>query len=127
VVVACAAAGFADPASGAPMSADGACHWFSIRKIATVTAAMVVAERSDPALAGVPRVTAHHCLPRALAPAGRGTAPARDPRHPQGKFVAPEAFDLDGAAYGGLTGPVTDAARPAALHCGGSAASRTVC
>jgi Beta-lactamase len=92
VVVACAAAGFADPASGAPMSADGACNWFSMRKIATVTAAMVVAERSDPALAGVPRVTAHHYLPRALAPAGRGTAHARDPRHPQGEVPGPRGI-----------------------------------
>lgn len=39
--------------------------------------------------------------------------------------MAPEAFDLDGASYGGRTGPVTDAARRAALHCGGSAAGRT--
>ncbi|HTQ22311.1 hypothetical protein, partial [Mycobacterium sp.] len=33
-----------------------------------------------------------------------------------GRYVALEAFDLDGAAYGGLIGPVTDVARLVALH-----------
>jgi len=45
VVADCAAAGFADLASGTPISADGACNWFSMTKIATATAAMVLAER----------------------------------------------------------------------------------
>lgn len=75
VLVACAAAGFADLASSAPMSADGACNWFSMTKIATATAAMVVAERSDPALAGVPRVTAHQCLRGHWPPLAAGLLP----------------------------------------------------
>ncbi|TML93964.1 MAG: beta-lactamase family protein [Actinobacteria bacterium] len=32
-------------------------------------------------------------------------------------MVALEPFELDGAAYGGLVGPVLDAARLVALHC----------
>ncbi len=34
-----------------------------------------------------------------------------------GKFVALEAFEVDGAAYGGLIGSVADATRLVALHC----------
>jgi CubicO group peptidase (beta-lactamase class C family) len=33
-----------------------------------------------------------------------------------GRFVALEPFELDGAAYGGLIGPVTDAARLVSLY-----------
>jgi CubicO group peptidase (beta-lactamase class C family) len=43
-VIASAAAGFADLAARTPMSAGSACNWFSMTKIATATAAMVLAE-----------------------------------------------------------------------------------
>ncbi|HEY4610705.1 MAG TPA: serine hydrolase domain-containing protein, partial [Ilumatobacteraceae bacterium] len=43
--VATAAAGYADLVSRAPMSPDGACNWFSMTKIATATAAMMLAEQ----------------------------------------------------------------------------------
>jgi CubicO group peptidase (beta-lactamase class C family) len=43
--VATSTAGVSDLASGTGMSADGACNWFSMTKIATATAAMMLAER----------------------------------------------------------------------------------
>jgi CubicO group peptidase (beta-lactamase class C family) len=238
-VIASAAAGFADLAARTPMSADGACNWFSMTKIATATAAMMLAEGgaldldapvarylgevwparfagvrvrhllnhssglpnpvpirwvhraadpgpgpaaflarllarqhrprsapgahaaysnvgylalgeviadaagrpyeefvrdellmrlgmshtafgwSDPALAGVPAVTGHQRLPRTLTPVlnrllPRGILGART-----GTFVGLEPFELDGAAFGGLIGPVTEAARLIALHANG--------
>jgi CubicO group peptidase (beta-lactamase class C family) len=42
-VIASAAAGLADPATGTPMSAGGACNWFSMTKIATATALLCLA------------------------------------------------------------------------------------
>lgn len=42
--VATSAAGFGDLASGSAMSADAACNWFSMTKIATATAAMMLSE-----------------------------------------------------------------------------------
>ncbi len=241
-IVASAAAGFADLATRAPMSADSACNWFSMTKIATATAAMVLAEggaldldapvarylgeawpgpfagarvrhllshssglanpvpirwvhragdpRPDPAgflarllarqhrprsapgtrasysnvgylalgeviaaaagqpyerfvgdevlgplgmtrtafswsdraLAGVPQVTPYQRLPRALTPVARAMLPAGILGTRTGTLVSLEPFELDGAAYGGLIGPVTDAARLVAVHCNGGTA-----
>jgi CubicO group peptidase (beta-lactamase class C family) len=244
-VVASAAAGFADLATRTPMSADSACNWFSMTKIATATAAMMLAEGgaldldapvarylgdvwpnrfaevrvrhllnhssglrnpvpirwvhraadpgpgslaflgrllarqrrprfapgaraaysnvgylalgevigaaagrpyqefvrdelltplgmtrtaftwTDPALARVPWVTPHHRLPRALTPVVKGLLPAGILGARTGGFVGLQPFELDGAAYGGLIGPVTDAARLIALHCNGGAVNGT--
>src|SRR4051794_39930970 len=44
-LVATAAVGTANLASGTPMSPDGACNWFSMTKIATATAAMMLVDR----------------------------------------------------------------------------------
>jgi CubicO group peptidase (beta-lactamase class C family) len=73
----------------------------------------------DPALAGVAPVTGHQRLPRALAPVLNGLLPPGILGARTGKFIALEPFELDGAAYGGLIGPVTDAARLIALHANG--------
>jgi CubicO group peptidase (beta-lactamase class C family) len=70
----------------------------------------------DPALAAVPAVTGHHQLPRTLTPVVKGLLPAGILGTRTGKFVGLEPFELDGAAYGGLIGPVTEAARLIALH-----------
>lgn len=244
-VVASMAAGFADLANRTPMPADGACNWFSMTKIATATAAMMLAEGgaldldapvarylgeiwpsrfagvqvrhllshssglrnpvpirwvhraadprpdplgfltrllarqhrprfapgtrasysnvgylalgeviaaaagrpyeefvqsellrplgmtrttfrwSDPALAGVAQVTPYHRLPRALTPVVRALLPEGILGTRTGKFIGLEPFELDGAAYGGLIGPVTEAARLVALHCNGGAVNGT--
>jgi CubicO group peptidase (beta-lactamase class C family) len=244
-VIASAAAGFADLASRAPMSADSACNWFSMTKIATATAAMMLAEGSaldldapvarylgqawpgrfagvrvrhllshssglrnpvpirwvhratdpgpgsaaflarllarqdrprsapgtgafysnvgylalgeviaaaagrpyeefvrddllrplemtrttfrwrDPALAGVPAATGHQRLPRALTPVLKALLPQHILGARTGKFVGLEPFELDGAAYGGLIGPVTEAARLIALHANGGTIAGT--
>lgn len=243
--VAVKAAGVADLAAGAAMSVDGACNWFSMTKIATATAAMMLAERGDldleasPSrylgeiwprrLAAVrvrhllnhssglrnpipirwvhragqprpdpreflrrllakqrpprfepgtraaytnvgylvlgeviatvaacpyedfvrdellqplgmtrtafawnditsrsaPRVTGYQRLPRALTPIMARLLPAGIVGARSGKFVALNPFELDGAAYGGLIGPVTDAARLVALHCNGGTVDGT--
>jgi CubicO group peptidase (beta-lactamase class C family) len=62
------------------------------------------------------RVVAYQRLPLPFTPIVRAMLPSGliGPRH--GKLVALEAFELDGAAYGGLIGPVEDAARLVALH-----------
>jgi CubicO group peptidase (beta-lactamase class C family) len=244
-VIASAAAGFADLAARTPMSAGGACNWFSMTKIATATAAMVLAEGgaldldapvarylgevwpsrfagvrvrhllnhgsglrnpvlirwvhgaagpgpgsaallagllarqrrprsapgtgaaysnvgylalgeviaaaaghpyeefvrdellrplgmtrtafrwSDPALAGVPAVTGHQRLPRALTPVLKALLPEGILGARTGKFAGLEPFELDGAAYGGLIGPVTEAARLIALHANGGTVDGT--
>jgi CubicO group peptidase (beta-lactamase class C family) len=74
---------------------------------------------SDPALAGVPPVTGHQRLPRALTPVLKGLLPPGILGTRTGTFVGLEPFELDGAAYGGLIGPVTEAARLIALHANG--------
>ena len=74
---------------------------------------------SDPALAGVPPVTGHQRLPRALTPVLRGLLPPGILGARTGGFVGLEPFELDGAAYGGLIGPMTEAARLIALHANG--------
>jgi CubicO group peptidase (beta-lactamase class C family) len=236
--VATAAAGYADLASRAPMSTEGACNWFSMTKIATATAAMMLAERGrldldapvsqylgdvwparfapvhvrhllshssglrnpipirwvhlageprpDPrawlarllakqrkprfepgsraaytnvgylalgetiaaasgrsyeafvtdellrplAMTGTafawndvpavnPRVTGHQRLPRVLTPAVARLLPDGTIGARSGHFVGLRSVELDGAAYGGLIGPVGDAARLLALHCTG--------
>ncbi|MGO8958508.1 MAG: serine hydrolase domain-containing protein [Streptosporangiaceae bacterium] len=244
-VIASAAAGFADLATRTPMSADSACSWFSMTKIATATAAMVLAEGgaidldapvarylgeawpsrfagvrvrhllnhssglrnpvpirwvhratdprpdpvaflgrllarqrrprfapgtraaysnvgylalgavigaaagrpyeefvrdellmplgmartaftwSNPAVAGLPRATPHHQLPRALTPVVKGLLPEGILGARTGKFVGLERFELDGAAYGGLIGPVTEAAQLIALHANGGTVNGT--
>ena len=45
VVVGSTAAGCADLATTSPITVDGACNLFSMTKIATATAAMILAER----------------------------------------------------------------------------------
>jgi len=64
-----------------------------------------------------PRATGHQRARRPLAFALRRFVPDDlvDSRHD--RFVDLRPFELDGAAYGGLIGPVTDAARLLALHC----------
>jgi CubicO group peptidase (beta-lactamase class C family) len=54
--------------------------------------------------------------PRAAAPALRTFLPTGVVGRRQGRHLALEPFLVDGAAYGGLVGPVTDAARFARLH-----------
>jgi CubicO group peptidase (beta-lactamase class C family) len=44
-IVASGAAGMANLAHGIAMSPEGACNWFSMTKIATATAAMMLADR----------------------------------------------------------------------------------
>jgi CubicO group peptidase (beta-lactamase class C family) len=67
--------------------------------------------------AETPKVTGHQQLPRTLTPALARFLPPELIGTRTGKFVALRPFELDGAAYGGLVGPVTDAARLVALHC----------
>ncbi len=244
-VITSAAAGFADLATRTPMSADSACNWFSMTKIATATAAMVLAEGgaldldapvaryvgdvwpsrfagvrvrhllnhssglrnpvpirwvhratdpgadpvaflarllarqhrprfapgtraaysnvgylvlgeviaaaagrpyeefvrdellrplgmtrtaftwTDPSLASVPRVTPHHQLPQALTPVVKALLPEAILGARTGKFVGLEPFELDGAAYGGLIGPATEAAQLIALHAHGGTVNGT--
>ena len=73
----------------------------------------------DPAVAGVAAVTGHQRLPGALTPVLKGLLPAGILGPRTGKFVGLEPFELDGAAYGGLIGPATEAARLIALHANG--------
>ena len=80
---------------------------------------------NDPALAGVASLTPHHRLPRALTPVVRGLLPEGILGARTGAFVGLEPFELDGAAYGGLIGPVTEAARLVALHCNSGAVNGT--
>jgi len=67
--------------------------------------------------AEIVRATGHQPLPRSLTPALARFLPGDLIGVRTGKYVALRAFELDGAAYGGLVGPVTDAARLVALHC----------
>jgi len=65
----------------------------------------------------IPRVTGHQRLPRMLTPAVARLLPDGTIGARSGHFVALGPVELDGAAYGGLIGPVGDAARLLALHC----------
>jgi CubicO group peptidase (beta-lactamase class C family) len=79
----------------------------------------------DPALAGVPAVIGHQWLPRVLTPALSGLLPPGILGTRTATFVGLEPFELDGAAYGGLIGPVTEAARLIALHANGGTVDGT--
>ena len=69
--------------------------------------------------ASVPRTTPHSRVPRLFTPMMARLLPRGLLGPRTGKVVALEAFELDGAAYGGLIGTVEDAARIVALHCNG--------
>ena len=71
------------------------------------------------------RATGHQQLPRILTPALARFLPGNLIGVRTGKYVALKAFELDGAAYGGLIGSVTDAARLVALHCNGGTVDGT--
>ncbi|MFJ9370870.1 serine hydrolase domain-containing protein [Nocardia sp. NPDC101769] len=71
---------------------------------------------NDPALAGVARATPYQRLPRLITPLVAAMLPAGIVGARVGKLVALQPFELDGAAYGGLIGPVGDAAQLIALH-----------
>jgi CubicO group peptidase (beta-lactamase class C family) len=71
---------------------------------------------ADPALSGSPRVTAHQRLAPPLTPLLAAWLPRGIVGRHTGRYVALEPFELDGPAYAGLIGPVTDAARLVALH-----------
>jgi len=80
---------------------------------------------SDPTLAGVPTVTGYQQLPRPLTPVLKAVLPPGILGARTGNFAGLERFELDGAAYGGLIGPVTDAARLIALHANGGTIDET--
>jgi CubicO group peptidase (beta-lactamase class C family) len=71
----------------------------------------------DPALDAVPRSTGYQRASRPVAALVQRLLPAGIVGARTGRLVALEPFELDGAAYGGLIGPVTDAALLVALHC----------
>jgi CubicO group peptidase (beta-lactamase class C family) len=63
-----------------------------------------------------PAATGYIRLPRVMDPFLRAILPDRIVDRRQGGQLALRPFLVDGAAYGGLVGPVTDAARFAQLH-----------
>lgn len=71
------------------------------------------------------RATGHQQLLPILTPALARFLPRNLIGVRTGKYVALSASELDGAAYGGLIGPVTDAARLVALHCNGGTVEST--
>jgi CubicO group peptidase (beta-lactamase class C family) len=71
----------------------------------------------DPGVAAVARVTGYQRASRPVAWMLERFLPPGIVGGRSGKLVALEPFELDGAAYGGLIGPVTDAAQLVALHC----------
>jgi CubicO group peptidase (beta-lactamase class C family) len=140
-----AAAGYADLTARVAASADMVCPWFSMTKIVTATLAMRLADRGlldldRPVLPLVPelvamkprpwaqRITPRHLLShsagfanpvpvRWIHPAGRpGPEPGAVIGEPAGRWVSLRRFLLDGAAYGGLLGPVHDVARFLQMH-----------
>ena len=72
---------------------------------------------TDPAVTSVPRVTGYQRASRPVARLLDHYLPPGIIGERSGNLVALEAFELDGPAYGGLIGPVVDAARLVALHC----------
>jgi CubicO group peptidase (beta-lactamase class C family) len=66
-----------------------------------------------------PRATGHQKVARAWTPLIARMLPRGIVGPRAGRFVTLEPFELDGAAYGGLIGPVTDAARLVALFANG--------
>jgi CubicO group peptidase (beta-lactamase class C family) len=63
-----------------------------------------------------PCAVGYQRLARLFTPLLRGVLPRDFVGARSHDFVALEPFELDGAAYGGLIGPMTDAARLVALH-----------
>jgi len=74
-------------------------------------------EWTDPAVTAAPRAVGYQRASRLGASIVERFLPAGIIGERCGKYVALESFELDGAAYGGLIGPVVDAARLVALHC----------
>jgi CubicO group peptidase (beta-lactamase class C family) len=72
---------------------------------------------TEPGVAAQPRVVGYQKASRPLAAVVGRMLPPGILGERTGKLVALEPFELDGPAYGGLIGPVTDAARLVALHC----------
>jgi CubicO group peptidase (beta-lactamase class C family) len=72
---------------------------------------------TDPAVTSAPRVTGYQRASRPVARLLEHYLPPGIIGERSGHLIALEAFELDGAAYGGLIGPVADAARLVALHC----------
>jgi CubicO group peptidase (beta-lactamase class C family) len=71
----------------------------------------------DPALRSIPRATGYQRASRLTAWSVRLLLPPGIVGGRSDALVALNSFEVDGAAYGGLIGPVTDAARLLALHC----------
>ena len=72
---------------------------------------------TDPTVASAPRVTGYQRASRPVTRLLEHYLPPGILGERCGKSVALEPFELDGPAYGGLIGPVVDAARLVALHC----------
>jgi CubicO group peptidase (beta-lactamase class C family) len=72
---------------------------------------------TDTAVENTPRATGYQPASRPMAWAVERFLPPGIVGARAGKLVALEPFELDGPPYGGLIGPVTDAARLVALHC----------
>jgi CubicO group peptidase (beta-lactamase class C family) len=72
---------------------------------------------TDPVVAEVPHAVGYQQASRLSARLIERILPSGIVGERCGKYVALESFELDGAPYGGLIGPVTDAARLVALHC----------
>ncbi|PYE53878.1 serine hydrolase domain-containing protein [Deinococcus yavapaiensis] len=66
-----------------------------------------------------PRATGHHRLPRALTPIMRAIFPPGVIAGHVGGYLDFAPFQVNGAAYGGLSGSVTDASRFARMHLAG--------
>ena len=72
---------------------------------------------TDASVASAPRATGYQRASRPVAWLVDHYLPPGIIGERSGKLVALEPFELDGPAYGGLIGPVVDAARLVALHC----------
>lgn len=72
---------------------------------------------TDATVASAPRATGYQPASRPTAWAVERFLPPGIMGARAGKLVALQPFELDGPPYGGLIGPVTDAARLVALHC----------
>ncbi len=73
-------------------------------------------------LEGTARLSAHHPMSRPVAALMHRVLPPGILAERAGGFVRLRAFDVDGAAYGGLVGTIGDAAQVLALHARGAAA-----
>jgi CubicO group peptidase (beta-lactamase class C family) len=72
-----------------------------------------------------PRAVGYQRLAHVFTPLLRAVLPPDFVGPRAGDFVALEPFELDGAAYGGLVGPMTDGARLVALYANEGAADGT--